>query len=325
MKAHRIYGVKNNIAYCHFPRGDNVMREIKIQCYVKSKKLKTYFGKDFKCIGINKWSFYIGDMECIVEQCKPMKFKVSDTNNTMFKNNQIAGVFYMNTLVSNNIDNKALFLEYVDDEIIRLQNCKIGPYRESDSALISCIKECPFTSPVTKQSARNREIISILCNEKSILKRYEIFARNQILLMNCNSWFNRFGKEYVLKHYIMSTPFFEKVFEFINQYFFASILTELASWSFSMDHSSNKTSVEVIIHKEKIEKADDIKYIIRTFQNDIIYVISDLLKTKKKKKIMKHLFGGSLRPIKILTHTIKEQPPKVYEKLYHKPGIYFME
>tara|TARA_Y100000817_G_scaffold314681_1_gene314546 strand:- start:2439 stop:2810 length:372 start_codon:yes stop_codon:yes gene_type:complete len=123
----------------------------------------------------------------------------------------------------------------------------------------------------------------------------------------------------------MSTPFFEKVFEFINQYFFASILTELASWSFSMDHSSNKTSVEVIIHKEKIEKADDIKYIIRTFQNDIIYVISDLLKTKKKKKIMKHLFGGSLRPIKILTHTIKEQPPKVYEKLYHKPGIYFME
>ena len=59
MKAHRIYGVKNNIAYCHFPRGENVMREIKIQCYVKHKKMKTYFGKDFKCIGINKWSFCI--------------------------------------------------------------------------------------------------------------------------------------------------------------------------------------------------------------------------------------------------------------------------
>ena len=324
MKQYRIYGVKNKKPFCQFPRGNNIMKEIKLQCYFK-KKMKSFHGKNLRCVSTKKWTFSIGDVICTMEEHKPMKFRVSDKENKIFNNNQIAGMFYLNTLVSDPIKNDTLFMEYVDDEIIRLQDCKIPPYREVDSSMMSLAKESTFKSPVTKQSARNRELIQLICDEEMALKRYEIYARNQILLMNCNSWFNRFGKDYVLKNYILSAPFFEKLFEFINQYFFANILTNLGDWSFALDTPPKQTSVQVIIHKDKMEKPDDIKYIIRTFQNDILHVVADILCTKKKKKFMKHVFGGPLLSPTILTYTIKEILPKEYQQLYNKSGVYFME
>lgn len=324
MKPYRIYGVKNKKLFCHFPRGNNRMEEIKIQCYFK-KKIKSFHGKQLICINPKKWQFTIGDILCTIEEHKPMKFKVSDEENKIFKDNQIAGMFYLNTLVSDPMKNDTLFMEYVDDEIIRLQDCKIPPYREVDSSMMSLAKESTFKSPVTKQSARNRELVHLLCKEEMALKRYEIYARNQILLMNCNSWFNRFGKDYVLKNYILSAPFFEKLFEFINQYFFANILSHLGDWSFALDTPPKQTSVQVTIHKDKLEKPDDIKYIISAFQNDIIHVVAEILCTKKKKKMMKHVFGRSLSHAVILTYAVKEILPKEYQKLYNSPGIYFME
>jgi hypothetical protein len=326
MKAHRIYGVKNKQPFCQFPKGDNVMANIKVQCYM-DKNIKSFHGKDFKCVGLKKWTFHIGDIVCYVIEYKPCKFKVEDKDNVLFKNNQLAGMFYMHTIVSSTTDTQKLFLEYVDDEITRLQDCKVPPYREPDSFLMTIIRKSTFKSPVTKQSARNRELITFLCDKKNALQRYEIYARNQIVLMNCNSWFNRFGKEYVMKNYIVSTPFFEKLFEFVNQYFFASTLTDMAVWTFDRQTTQNTNVVQMTVNKEKIKEKVDVKYIIRTFQKDMVHIIGNFLQASKSdtKTIMRHLFGFKLTKASgILTHKIIEVPPKEYQQLYSKPSIMFM-
>lgn len=328
MKAHRIYGVKNKQPFCQFPKGDNVMTDVKIQCY-KDKKIKSFHGKDFKCVGLKKWTFHIGDIVCYLTEYRPCKFKINDNDNIIFNNNQLAGMFYLHTIVSSNTDTQKMFLEYVDDEITRLQDCKVPPYREPDSFLMTIIHKPTFKSPVTKQSSRNRELITFLCDKKNALKRYEIYARNQIVLMNCNSWFNRFGKEYVMKNYIVSTPFFEKLFEFVNQYFFASTLTDMAIWTFKKEvtQTCNRLRVQLIVNKDNIKENVDVKYIIRTFQKDIVHIIGIFLQASKTdtKIMMRHLFGFKLtKPSGILTHRLIELPPKEYQKLYSKPSIMFM-
>lgn len=328
MKAYRIYGVKNNQPFCQFPKGNNVMEDVKIQCYV-DKKIKSFHAKDFKCVSLNRWTFHIGEIVCYVEEYKPCKFKVNDNDNIIFNNNQLAGMFYMNTIVSSSTDTEKLFLEYVDDEIIRLQDCKVPPYRESDSFLITLVRKPTFKSPVTNQSTRNREIITFLCDKKNMLQRHEIYARNQILLMNCNSWFNRFGKQYVMKNYIVSTPFFEKLFEFVNQYFFASTLTDMAIWKFDSGQTQikNRQIVQLTVNKDKIKQPEDVKYIIRTFQKDIIHIIGNFLQASKadRKTIMRHLFGFKLtKPSGIVTHKTIEILPKEYQELYSKPSVMFI-
>ncbi len=135
--------------------------------------------------------------------------------------------------------------------------------------------------------------------------------------MNCNSWFNRFGKQYVMKNYIVSTPFFEKLFEFVNQYFFASTLTDMAIWKFDSGQTQikNRQIVQLTVNKDKIKQPEDVKYIIRTFQKDIIHIIGNFLQASKadRKTIMRHLFGFKLtKPSGIVTHkTIEILPPRV--------------
>tara|TARA_B100000674_G_scaffold257516_1_gene212345 strand:+ start:2725 stop:3735 length:1011 start_codon:yes stop_codon:yes gene_type:complete len=335
MKAHRIYGVKNKEPFCHFPKGDNVMPEVKLQCYVK-KKMKSFHGKKFQCIGLKKWRFYIGDIECYIEEIKPFKFKVNDKENAIFKDNQLAGMFYMNRLVSNDVTDDKLYMEYVNDEITRVQDCKTPPYRVADTILMRLLRQPSFKSPVTKQSARNREIIEVLLSKQYTLHRHEIQARNQILIMNCNSWSNRFGRDYVLKNYILSISFFDKLFEFVNQYFFASTLSRLASWRFALGEMPKKSKTKVCIlvevNRDKLAHQTDIKPIIRNFQNDIIYILADLLSCKDPKRMAKHIFGFKLQePSGLMKHKVQDILPKEYKKLYSKtlpkeklPDIFFM-
>lgn len=322
MKAHRIYGVKNKEPFCSFPRGDHVMEDIRIQCYVK-KKLKTYYGKHFKCISMHKWSFLVGEIECeLVYEGKTAR--VNDKEHLVFNRNQVAGVFYMNYLVSSAVEKDQLFQNYVDDEIIRLNNCKKVPFRPEDNHLMHIATLSAVVSEVTKRSARNREILSFLLDKKSAMKRHECYARTQIFMMNCNSWFNRFGKEYVLKTYIQSVAFFQKLFEFISLYYFANILPSLATWHIAMDDSKpqpepGKQLLMISILKEKIE-GKDIKFIVRAFQSGLSKVLSVLLSNKgdHAKDIMKNIFGGKITK-KIMTFKMKSIPTKQYQDLLSRP------
>lgn len=326
MKPHRIYGVKKGLSFCHFPRGNHVMKDIKIQCYRK-KKIRTFFGTNLKQHD-EVWKFNIGEVECYIYEKTDNKYRVNDTNHDIFEHNQLAGVFMMSKFIPHDLDDMELFNQNVADEVVRLLDCKVPPYRDVDTTLMSLLRHSSYKSPVTKQCARNREVLTHLLETK--MHKYEIEARNSIWITNCNSLINRFGKERVYNEYIVSTKFFELVFEFIDQYFFSNVLKELAVWSFKPTET-NDSSILISVNTEKIN-SKDIKELTQICQKEICHILVDflthsvnVLQTPKyyNTVIMSHYFGLLYeKPSGIFSYKMISVPKEEYQKLFGQTHLF---
>lgn len=320
MKHCRIYGIANGIPFHKFPNGDNVMDRIRVDVYKKKRILST-FASSFKKLHHSTWSFQVGDIECILFQKKPFKFKVFDDENKLFDNNQVASVYFLQQFV---MDEHVR----VDDERVRLGSHSL-PFREQDTHLETLLSHPTFKSPRTGLSARNRTIIQTLTSEEFAFKAYEIKARNELFVSHYNSWLNRFGKEKI-KGYVQSDDFFLKLFEATDLYFFGNVLKRLASWKFAfnrirMEGEHNTTMIAVRVSKSNAAKLENIYQIIEHFHKDITRIIvrvlgasSNLNKEDTIKRIASNVFGIRYEPCNLLRHRAKDVPRIEYDMLYSK-------
>ena len=338
MKTHRIYGIKNKKLFYRFPKGDNVMKHIKLTVYHK-KKLVVYYGNNFKSMGIQTWGFHIGDVLCYITITKKNKFKVYDDNGDIFAFNQLAGVYYLQEQFLPDLTDEEVLRIKTDDERIRLGNLINPPFREMDSILVSLLSKTTYVSPTTKMSERDRCILSTLIDESFELKDYEVNARNEIIISNYNSWMNRFGKDIVMNSYVLSDQSFNMLFNAIDMYFFGNILKKIAVWRFSFeaitikpDPKRSKLSIVGIKFNKDNIKGKNIKDIITVFQCDLIHVLAHLLGVhKKRRKIIDKILNRCFNMLYMKKSTmfqfkIKNILNATYQELYHKgQGVLMME
>jgi len=332
MKSCRIYGTHRGKPFCKFPNGKNVMQHIRIDIY-KNKKIQSIYGKSFQKIDSTKWKFCVGDIECVLTQKKPFKFKVHDDDTKVFNNNQVAGVFYMHKPYG-----ERSIQDKIDDERVRLGDIGSLPYREQDSVLKMITDNYPsFPSPITKLSTRNRELLQIISSDKFRMEEHEIAARNSIVISHYNSWVNRFGKQFI-HSYIFSDQFFLKLFEASDQYFFGGILNQLAEWKISFNKiemiGNEKTMVGVYVSKTILKTCKCIQAIIKLFQGDLCRIVVKLLtasstldKIEITGNVAYNLFRLDYTHSGLLKCRTKNVPRKEYKKLYHtpSPGLIMME
>jgi hypothetical protein len=332
MKSCRIYGTHRGEPFCKFPNGDNIMQHIRIDIY-KNKKIRSVYGKLFQKMSPTQWKFFVGDIECILTQKKPFKFKVHDEDTKVFENNQVAGVFYMHKPYG-----ERSMEDRIDDERVRLGDIGNLPFREQDSELKMIVDNYPsFPSPITKLSTRNREILSVISSDNFKMEEHEIMARNCIVISHYNSWVNRFGKKSI-DSYIFTDHFFLKLFEASDQYFFGGILCKLADWKISFKKiemiGEDKTMVGIHVSKSVLKACKDILSIIRLFQGDLCRIVIKLLtasstvdRVKVTKAVAFNLFGLDYTHSGLLKCKTKNVPRKEYKNLYHTPcpGLIMLE
>jgi len=339
MKAFRIYGSHNGKPFCKFPHGAHKMDTIKLDVYVKKKKIQTFYGKDFIHDSEKRWRFTIGDVTCFIHEKKPFKFRVTCENSDIFDNNQVAGVFYMHTLVESKMSPKRHLEKLTDDEMCHLIDYKDPPFRDMDSHLLSLLDSPSFKSPTTGQCTRNREILAALLNPKYKMELYEVRARNRSIITHCNSWRNRFGDEKLFE-YMMTSHFFEKLMDAMDHYFFAGVLKKIADWGFDSKvdvKTGGKTIVNIEIMKDNI-RAKRPRDFIRMFQQELAIVVFALLSPSREELttntddvecIINNIFGlGPINPNepRVFNVKFKSVPTAEYQILYHgdKPGLFLL-
>lgn len=331
MKTHRIYGMQNGKMFHHFPQGEHIMKNIKLTIYHK-KKIKIYYGRDFKMASVNTWSFTLGDLTCYVYMKKNNTFKVYDDNCEVFYNNQIAGIYFLQESFLPELTPQEKLRVNTDDERIRLSDLKEPPFRAADHLLIDCCKKSNFVSPTTKMSERSRCIQQILCEEP--MKDYEVNARNEIIVSHYNSWRNRFGEKLIREAFIYTEDFFQMIFKAIDIYFFGYTLKDIAVWRFSFDSISiavdpRRTKIPVIgfRFKKKFIKSKDINEILRTFQLDLVHVLCETFGMRENEKIIQNLFYTDYnKKSSMFQYKIRHVPDRNYQELHHKcPGPLMLE